>query len=82
MNNNLEKYKTIFRQQFNVEDEGLSQLEYKQYPEWNSMAHISLVGAIEEEFGICFEAEDIFALKSYEQGKELLKERFGIGIDL
>jgi len=76
----LEKYNEIFRSSFGVGDEQLNELEYKVYPEWNSMAHIGLISALEEAFGVNFEAEDIFALTTYEDGKRLMKERFGIDL--
>jgi acyl carrier protein len=42
------------------------------------MAHIALISALEDEFGICFEAEDIFSFTSYEEGKNLMRNRFGL----
>lgn len=74
----LTKYNEVFKTNFNVDDEQLHELVYKAYPEWNSMAHIALISALEDEFGICFEAEDIFALTSYETGKAVMKARFDI----
>ena len=78
MNELLNKYNTIFKSIFNVDDAKLKDLEYKGYPEWNSMAHIALISALEDEFGICFEAEDIFSFTSYEEGKNLMRNRFGL----
>lgn len=74
----LNKYNEIFKVCFNVEDAQLQELEYKVYPEWNSMAHIALISALEDEFDINFDADDIFAFTSYEEGKKLMKMRFGI----
>lgn len=78
MDNALQIYNAIFRNAFGLADDQLHQLAYKTYPEWNSMAHLSLISALEEELNINFEADDIFAFKSYDQGKELLHERFGL----
>lgn len=80
MSEALQKYNEIFRSSFGVEDEQLKDLEYKVYPEWNSMAHIGLISALEEAFDINFEADDIFALTTYEDGKKLMKERFDIDL--
>ena len=35
-------------------------------PSWDSMAHVSLVAAIEGEFGLTIDAGDSLALTSYE----------------
>ncbi|MBP5769848.1 MAG: acyl carrier protein [Bacteroidaceae bacterium] len=78
MSNTLNTYNAVFRKTFGLSEEQLSQLEYKVYPEWNSMAHLALISALEEELDINFEADDIFAFKSYDQGKDLLHERFGL----
>ncbi len=78
MANVLETYDSIFCQAFGLRGDELEQLEYKVYPEWNSMAHLSLISALEEHFDINFDADDIFAFKSYTQGKQLLQERFGL----
>ena len=75
---NLEKYNTVFKKLFNVTDDQLETLEYRQTAEWNSMAQIALVAAIEEEFDVDFDTEDIFKFKSYELGKEMLTNTFGV----
>lgn len=75
---NLEKYNDIFKRMFNVKDEELPSLAYKDTAEWNSMAHISLVAEIEEAFGLDFDTDDIFQLKSYNIGKEMLKTKFNV----
>ena len=78
MNETLNKYNEIFKSIFNVEEDQLQDLKYKEYPEWNSMAHIALISTLEDTFGVCFEAEDIFSFTSYAKGKSLMKSRFGL----
>lgn len=75
---NLEKYNEIFKKMFNVPEEQLVTLAYKETSEWNSMAQIALVAELEEKFGLDFDTEDIFQLKSYIIGKELLTTKFGV----
>lgn len=75
---NLEKYNNIFKKTFNVSDEQLKSLAYKDTVEWNSMAQIALVAELEEQFGLDFDTDDIFQLKSYIIGKELLANKFGV----
>ena len=80
MTQELDKYKEIFFNIFNVEESEFKTLEYKVTPEWNSMAHIALISGIEEAFGIDCDMDDIFAFTSYEKGKDILKTRFGINL--
>ena len=75
---NLEKYNDIFKKMFNVSDDKLETLAYKETPEWNSMAQIALVAEIEEKFDLDFDTDDIFLLKSYVIGKEMLSNKFSV----
>ena len=75
---NLEKYNNIFKKMFNVSDEELESLAYKKTTEWNSMAKIALVAEIEAQFDLDFDTDDIFLLKSYVIGKEMLANKFDV----
>lgn len=75
---NIEKYNSIFKRMFNVQDDKLESLAYKETAEWNSMAQIALVSEIEENFDLDFDTDDIFQLKSYVIGKEILAEKYGV----
>lgn len=75
---NIEKYNSVFVDLFNVTNEDLSSLKYKQTPEWNSMAQIALVSKLEEIFDIDFDMDDIYNLTSYRIGKDLLTSKFNI----
>lgn len=75
---NLEKYNDIFKKMFNVSDDKLELLAYKETPEWNSMAQIALVAEIEDKFDLDFDTDDIFQLKSYVIGKDMLATKFDV----
>ena len=75
---NLEKYNNIFKKMFNVPDEELESLAYKETAEWNSMAQIALVAEIEAQFDLDFDTDDIFQLKSYVIGNEMLARKFNV----
>ena len=75
---NLEKYNEIFKKMFNVPEDQLETLAYKETAEWNSMAQIALVAELEDEFDLDFDTDDIFQLKSYVICKELLATKFGV----
>ena len=74
----IDKYNDVFKTIFNVRESELTMLEYKQTAEWNSMAHIALVAQLEETFDVDFDMDDIYNLKSYQNGKKILAEKFGV----
>lgn len=75
---NIEKYNSIFKKMFNVSDDQLESLAYKETTEWNSMAQIALVAELEDKFELDFDTDDIFQLKSYVIGKDMLVNKFGV----
>lgn len=75
---NLEKYNNIFKKMFHASDDELESLAYKETAEWNSMAQIALVAELEDQFELDFDTDDIFQLKSYVIGKEMLANKFNV----
>jgi len=49
-------------------------LEYSKTEGWDSIAHMALIAAIEEEFDIMLETDDVIAMNSYPLAKEILKK--------
>jgi len=45
-----------------------------QTPTWDSMAHVTLVAAIEAEFGVTIDAGDSLSLTSYETTRQFLAD--------
>lgn len=74
---NAEKYEQIFMEMFGAGKEELQKLVYQSIPEWDSVGHMQLIAALEDEFGIMFETDDIIELDSFEKGKEFLK-KYGV----
>lgn len=77
---NLEKYDKIFRTEFKKKQEELPSLRYRADPKWDSMGHMNLVSALEEEFEIMMDTPDMLALSTYEKGKEILR-KYGVIIE-
>ena len=75
---NIEKYNDIFKKMFHVSDEELGTLAYKESAEWNSMAQIAIIAKIEEQFDLDLDTDEIFQLKSYVIGKEMLANKYNI----
>lgn len=77
---NLEKYNHVFLDILRVREERLPDLKYLETPKWDSMGHMTLIGAFEEAFEIMMETPDILAFTSYKKGKEVLK-KYGVEMD-
>jgi len=71
---NIKKYKKIFIETFNVKENEVCQLTYQSTPAWDSVGHMNLITALEENFDIMFETDDIVDFNSYEKGIEIIKK--------
>ena len=74
MMNNQEKYDQIFCDTFQVSQDLLSTLAFKETPLWDSVGHITLISALEDGFDILLETEDMMGLTSYQKGIEILQQ--------
>jgi len=72
--NNLEKYNLVFIKTFSIKKEKLKNLKYNSISKWDSVGHMSMIGALEDSFKITFEMDDIIDFSSYEIGKKILKK--------
>ena len=77
---NLDKYKKVFTKTFNVSNSKLESLKYNEINEWDSIRHMTLVAALEEQFKITMETDDVVDLSSFKKGKQILVERYKIEI--
>ncbi len=70
-----ERLEAIFRGVFNLLDSAdVSSCRQVSTPEWDSLAHVSLVAAIESEFGVSVDAADSVTLTSYQSTRLFLEE--------
>lgn len=46
-------------------DMDVSELKYQEIGEWDSLSHLQLVAAIESEFGIMLETDDVIDMSSF-----------------
>lgn len=77
---NIIKYNNIFKKIFGVDDSQLTDnFDIMNVEQWDSVAQMELISALEDEFDIMFDPDDIIEFNSYIIGKELLK-RNGIEI--
>lgn len=71
---NLEKYNNVFMENLQITEDKLAGLQYQGVELWDSVGHMSLVAALEDEFDIMIDTDDIIDLSSYEKGIEILKK--------
>lgn len=75
---NTKKYNDIFISVFDIKESELDEsFNFKDIKKWDSLAHMTLIGELEEAFDVLFETEDILHFGGYENGKEILK-RYGV----
>ena len=53
-------------------------LEYNSIPEWDSVAHMALVAAIDQAFDIMMDTDDVIDMSSFKVAKELLA-KYNVG---
>ena len=49
-------------------------LAYAQHPAWDSVAHMQLVSAIEGEFDIMLDTDDVIAMSSFGEAERIVKK--------
>lgn len=76
----IERYNKVFIEIFEIKESELQNLNYQDIPEWDSLGHMSMVGALEDEFDIMLEMDDIIDFSSYKKGMETLA-KYGVNFD-
>ncbi len=72
---NSEKYKKIFINSLSIDENKFNEdIKYNEIDEWDSIGHMTLVSALEEEFKITLETDDIVDFSSFQKGKEILSK--------
>jgi acyl carrier protein len=68
----------IFRAVFDLaEGHDVRTVRQVNHPAWDSLAHVSLVGAIESEFGIEIDISDSMEITSFDAALAYLEEHAG-----
>jgi acyl carrier protein len=70
---NKERYDRVFMGALNLQPQDLNDaLIYNSLPAWDSVGHMSMMAALETEFDIMMETDDIIDFSSYPKGMEIL----------
>ncbi len=75
---NIEKLVNVFVASLGIAPEYVEHAVFKETKGWDSVGHVNLMNAIEEEFDVSLEPDDILDFKSFAVGKEILG-KYGIG---
>lgn len=68
-----EKLHAVFVEALGVtKDEVTDELKYAESAHWDSVAHMSLIAAIEEAFDIMIDAEDVIDMSSFAKAKQIV----------
>lgn len=69
----IERLRVVFRKSLEVSDDfPVDSLEYRGIEKWDSLAHMSLVAALEDEFGVMIDTDDVIDMSSFTKAREIL----------
>ncbi len=67
------KLKIIFAESLDINESIVTDnLRYAEIPQWDSVAHMALVAAIEVGFDIMIDTEDVIDMSSFEKAKQIV----------
>lgn len=69
---NREIYDRVFIKTLLVNQDDLAGLKYQDVSGWDSVGHMALMAALEEQFQIEMDIDDIIDFSSYEVGRGIL----------
>jgi acyl carrier protein len=59
-------------------DNDVESLKYRDIEQWDSLGHMSLVAAIEDEFNVELSTEQVIDLSSFQVGLNMLRDDFKV----
>ncbi|WP_117213627.1 acyl carrier protein [Allorhizocola rhizosphaerae] len=76
---NIDRLRTSFRTALDLSsDFDVDALEYRGIEKWDSLAHMSLVATLEDEFGVMIDTDDVIDMSSFGKAREILQKQ---GVD-
>jgi len=73
---NKDKFLTLFQETMEMEDQEISvDDKFRDYEEWDSLAVLSVLALINEEFGITLKREELDKLQTIEEMFEFVSTR-------
>ena len=75
---NIDKLRKAFSDALGLPlDQVTDALEYNKVKEWDSVAHMALIAAIEQAFDILIDTEDIIDMSSFAKAKAIIR-KYGV----
>ena len=72
---NKQKYIDIFISSLSIDKKKFNEnLKYNDIPEWDSIAHMTLISGLEDAFKISINTDDIIDFSSFKKGIKILKK--------
>ncbi|NUT99558.1 MAG: acyl carrier protein [Saccharothrix sp.] len=73
------RLRTVFVEALQLDDDvDVESLKYRDIDAWDSVGHMALVAAIEDEFDVQFETEQVIDMSSFKVAVDMLRG-FGVG---
>ena len=74
----MDKVKEVFAEMLGLSaDVDWSTVAYQSTEGWDSLAHMAIVGELEDRFGIMLDADDVIEMSSYDRTLEILA-KYGV----
>ena len=51
-----------------------AELAFLEYPEWTSVGHMTLIAALEEEFDVMLETNEILGMSNFDKAVEIMSK--------
>ncbi len=78
----LGRLRSVFRNSLEIPKETpVGDLEYRSSAQWDSLAHMSLVAAIEDEFGVMLDTDEVIDLSSFNRARQILEKHGVVLVD-
>ena len=75
---NLARLKDAFAEGLSIsKDSDFTSLEYRGIEEWDSVAHMLLIGEIENVFDVMLETQDVIDMSSFTRAQDILT-KYGV----
>ena len=76
----VEKLRQTFADSFGLPLEAINDdLRYNTIPQWDSVAHMALIAAIEQAFDLLIETDDVIDMSSFAKAKEIVA-KYGVAL--
>lgn len=70
-----DKVKAVFVKALGIDESIISdELKYNEIEQWDSVAHMILIGEIEDAFDIMLDTDDIIDMSSFAKAKEIISK--------